>query len=199
MKRSCEEEEENREVKQVKIYYSSSVDDEDSSSSSTENSSSLEEPCLCQPFIPTFREKQIVRKAMAIICRSNMSDWNCESDKRQMVLRENAVVFNANGKGFPCDIVVEVTYDDFYTRCRIIYSDSNGKEYNTMYTYWQSEFFGNYEEFDTISITKYINETSYFIFNNTVRQVSYFDPRNCDEDSWCYFADARSHIDRIIF
>lgn len=213
MKRSCDFEEEKevtnqKETKQIKIETdsdSASEAEAELSSSDESNSSFSEEigefpkdsyfPYEEEVFDPSLIEKQVIRQSLALICRSNMSDWACELKENTMLLRDVGVVMEGC-EGICSDIVVEITYDTFNTYCHILYS-LNNQERKSIYLRWETEFVGNYETFDTISISKYVDKTVFLFFTKTIRQTRNFNPRECEEDGWCYFADARSHLEKI--
>ena len=202
MKRYYESEDE-RNVKQIKIceYISEEVQDEYISqvqeSILDESNSEVQESIQdeYESFIPSCIEKQVICKAMAMICRSNMSDWNCEFDNKRMFLREKTIIFEKEIYNL-YNITIDVNYEYFYTTCTINYS--NEKVFKTIYTTWETEFTGDYDDYDNIAIYKFVNEKCYIIFDKFVKKVVYFNPRN-EECSWCYFSDARYHLNRIAF
>jgi len=124
-----------------------------------------------------------------------MSDWACEIRENTMILRDVGAIVN-DGEGIPVDIVVEVDYTPLNTYIKIMYS-LNGEERQTIYLRWETEFVGDYDNFDTINITKYVEKTVYLFFTKSVKQSSDFNPRYNQEQDWSYFYDARMHLDRI--
>ena len=199
MKRSFDSGEE-REVKHIKIE--PGISDSSENSSFSEESSDVTEfpkdyrfPYEEEVFIPDIIEKQIIRQSLALISRSNMSDWACEIKEKIMILREVGVVMRED-EGICSDLVVELTYDTFNTYCHIIYS-LNNQERKSIYLRWETEFIGNYENYDRINITKYVDKTVFLFFTKTVKQSRNFNPRECKEDSWCYFHDVRRHLEKI--
>ena len=193
MKRSCESEEE-REVKQVKLE-SESETDSYSSSEIGEFPKDSYFPYEEEDFNPSLIEKQIIRQTLSLISKCNMSDWACEIRENTMILRDVGAIVN-DGEGIPVDIVVEVDYSPLNTYIKIMYS-LNGEERQTIYLRWETEFIGDYDNFDTINITKYVEKTVYLFFTKSVKQSSDFNPRYNQEQDWSYFYDARMHLDRI--
>jgi len=220
MKRSFEDTEIERNVKQVKTVSfeendsseisSSEISSSEISSSTSSEKSSLEsssdvgnfnEPIEQEQeeqeaFVPTIVEKQIIRQALAMICRSNMSDWSTEVEKSAMILRELTVVVE-NTVGICCDIILDISFTPLQTYCRILYSLDKEEDRKSIYMCWETEYMGDYNSFDKIIISKYVDKTVYVFFTKSVRQMSEFYPRDCEEDSWCFFSDARNHLQRI--
>ena len=203
MKRSYESEEE-REVKQIKLeeeileeleesetYSSSSESDSDFGAFPPDSYVPVEE----EDFVPDDIEKQVIRQSLSLISKSNMSDWSCETDRDNMILRGLSVVIN-NGDGICCDIIVEVSYHPLFTVSRIFYS-LNKEERKIIYLKWETDFTGNYDTYDKITITKNVDKNVFLFFSKNVVQTSDFYPRDYEEEDWCYFADARSHIEKI--
>ena len=147
-------------------------------------------------FNPSYIEKQIIRQALALITRTNMSDWNSETQDDLMVLRQDGIVIDCESNMVHTDLLVQILYYPCYTSCKIIYSVGE-EEYQTIYMSWQTEFVGSYEEFDTIYLSRYVNVSSYIFFTKSIRQSISLSPRGSREDSWCFFGDARNHLNNI--
>ena len=145
-----------------------------------------------ETFEPNNTEKQIIRQALSMIMKTNMSDWLTDIPGDKIVLRNQGVVIEGTDIIF-CDILVTVIYGDLYTHCVITYYIGGTED--TLFLRWDTEFVGDYEDFDTISIYKYFNKTSYWIFNKKERKVCKIIPR--DENFWGFFADARLQLNKI--
>lgn len=163
-----------------------------SSETSTETFEHFDLEPFTQDFIPSNIEKQIVAKSLAIICRSNMNDWNLliGEDEREMILCELGVLYN-DDDFLSCNITVNVKYNEHFTFCDIFYLLKNGKT-QILQLQWD-------EEYDNIYICKTVYEKYLLIFNTEISQTYETCPRDCEEDSWCYFQDARRHLNRIKF
>lgn len=142
-------------------------------------------------FIPSNIEKQIVSKTFAAICRSNMSDWIVDENDdcySKMIICEIGGVIE-NDTNISCGVNIEVFCREDCTVCDILYNLETGQS-GTLYLYWN-----NYS--DQLTVSKIISKRCYFVFSYDIIEKFYICPTDCIEDSWCYFKDARRHLDRI--
>jgi hypothetical protein len=144
-------------------------------------------------FVPTNCEKQIIRHSLAMIGRSNTSDWNYEiSDEGvdNMALRETCIIVNENRTGINCEIVTEVCCSEDVTSCRITYRYEGQKELSEIFYNWDNfHSYINFSKPDTISY--------YFVFSSPIVRRYSITPENIRADSWCYFQDVRSHLNSL--
>lgn len=144
-------------------------------------------------FVPTNCEKQIIRHSLAMIGRSNSSDWNYEiSDEGvdNMVLRETCIIVNEDRTGINCEIVTEVCCSGNDTSCRITYRYEGQKELSEIFYSWNN--FHSY-----INISKPDTISYYFVFSSPIVRTYSTTPDNIRSDSWCYFQDVRSHLNSL--
>lgn len=156
-------------------------------SEDTQNTMDTSNEFLQQDFVPSDIEKQIICKSLAMICRSNMYDWNVTNNK-EMILCELGILSNCD-KFLSCNVTVNVKYNHQTTNCVIIYSLEN-EITQSLQLEWD-------EYYDIIYISKIVNQKYWLFFNAKVLQTFTTIPEDCDEDSWCYFQDARRHLNRI--
>lgn len=191
MKRSYSED---LQIENKHIRYSEESTEENSGSN-TETSTSIEEINytdyqFTQDFIPSEIEKQIVCKSLAMICRSNMYDWItgiCEEDSH-MTLSEFTHILH-EGKAVSSGITIYIRYNENTTICNITYTLENKKTEN-IELQWERIW-------DTIYISKTVYERYYLVFSKEISQTFKIIPKDCSEDAWCYFQDARRHLNRI--
>lgn len=194
MKRSLEIiQEEEVDVKKINLSLNSSSDSETSDTEELDLSTSD----LNLLFVPSPIEKQIVRSSLAMICRANSSDWNCEIHQHQadtMVLHEKTVVLTNSIIGQVYEVITEVCYREEDTYCRVLYrnTDLGEKDYSTVLYMWDNDVNN-----DMIYLVKHEIEKYYLVFSRDVMRSLSVVPTNCRDDSWCYFRDVRSHLDSI--
>lgn len=108
-----------------------------------------------------------------------------------MFLRGLGVIIDEAVK--TCEIMTKISYG-YITTCIITYLI--GKQQQTIFISWENELVGDdYNTYDSISIYKYATESRFLIFSTEVVYSTYINPR--DNDTWCYFDDARKHLNRL--
>ena len=163
-------------------------------------SASLDEDEVAEFFVPktefelSSTEKQIISKTFSLISRSTISDWvhepkPCVFD--QMNLTEFIIVVDDKTTHagplcvkflyHPKLMVANVT-------CELV-----GHAGYAFSLSWLPEGVGG------LSISKDVRETSWLMFSKTTTKCNVVMPEDTREDNWCYFDDARRHIDRICF
>lgn len=172
---------------------SSSSSSHDSPSS---NSPSLKRQSVEYMYTPTLLEKQIIRHSLAMICRANICDWNLAIDKSctSMVLNETTVVVDEDVIGTTYNVYNEVSYGEDNTQCRVSYFRGMETKGNVIQYSWSNNF-GD----PSIHFSQSGSESYYLFFSRPVTRRLTLEPRDCKEDSWCYFQDARRHLNRISF
>jgi hypothetical protein len=146
-------------------------------------------------------EKQIVGKTLAMICRSTISDWNetFDSPRRDfMHLRELFTIHDAyKNVELRCEIKVKLLHviETKVIVCYISYLLENTSQWNEdIVTLWSLD-----NDDDEFIVFKEFTTSSWFFFEKKdTKRLSVF-PRDTREDNWCYFQDARSHLNRICF
>ena len=141
-------------------------------------------------FILSDIEKQVIRRSLAMLCRTNASDWQLfEEDSDYMFLKENCVLFCPETfTRTECEINSEVCYNLNTTVCRVMYNTPTLRSFIS-YS-WNNEN-------DSLTITKECRESYYMVFSKMVSRSITLTPENCREDSWCYFREARYHLQSI--
>ena len=191
MKRSCSEDLQ-IENKHIRISGEST---EENSELSSDTSTNIEEINYAdyqftQEFVPDEIEKQIVCKSLAMICRSNMYDWitGIYEEDSHMTLSEFTHIL-CEGKAVSSGITIYIIYNENTTVCNITYDVENRKTENLVLQWGRI--------WDTIYITKTIYQRYCLVFNREITQTFEIIPEDCSEDAWCYFQDARRHLNRI--
>jgi len=144
------------------------------------------------PLIFTDIEKQVVRHSLAMIGRSNTSDWNFHISNEQdnMVLRESCIIASENMDGIGCENITEISCCGENTYCKIRYRLDTQEHFSEIFYDWNNyDDYINFQKTDTISY--------YIVFSRTITRQYSIIPRNTREDSWCYFRDARSHLNSL--
>lgn len=176
------------------------VEETDSYVSSTEDTeSNVEEyPFEEFEFIPNTIERQIIRLSLATIRRANMYDWDLDYSTDQfdyMTLSANGVITDDEDTLISCSVSLSIYYTVETTDCTIRYSfKKNGKEVSDVLTMnWETSNNGAY----IISLNKEVTRTSCLIFSITTNLNFNLTVEDTRESSWCYFIDARYHLNRI--
>ena len=204
MKRTREEVEQIMGIEETPNNVSSTEDAENSSSGeSSSTSSSGESPQEQYPFeefqfTPSAIERQIIRLSLATIRRSNMYDWDLDYSGDEfdcMTLCCDGMITDDEDLVIPCGISLTIYYSPETTYCTISYLiKKNGHEsLDILNMNWETPSSGSH----TLSLTKDVTSTSCFLFSTTTTLNCDLTPEDCREDSWCYFIDARYHLNRI--
>ena len=216
MKRTREEVEQIMGIQETKASTedaenSSSSNEEDSSSSSSSEESSSSSSQEQYPFeefqfTPSAVERQIIRLSLATIRRSNMYDWDLDNtydwhlDDRDeeidhMTLCCDGYIIDDEQMLVVCTIMLSIYYSPGTTYCNITYfTGKDGKgTFHKLNMHWETPNSGSH----ILSLTKDETKTSCFIFSTTTTLNCDLTPEDCREDSWCYFIDARYHLNRI--
>jgi hypothetical protein len=185
-------------------HESSSQASQDSHESSSQASQDSQDSSSQHVFEPTDIEKQVIRHSLAMICRSNASDWNylISEDEDNMVLKEKCILLNEKRKTINYDIILEVNCMENVTCCRILYNlekDPFSLEKNPKFY----ELFYNWNNINNcITFTKEEEIITNYFFSlrsvvNKITKTRCIVPENSRVDSWCYFQDARSHLNSL--
>lgn len=137
-------------------------------------------------------ERQVIGKALASVKRSNMNDWNFEInvDGGQILFTNELAIISDDLKDYDYQVVCELTRIQGATSVQIRYRLDGEISFEKLRIVW-------------------LNDTSdprLIIFKDVVcywlwaeeRQYCIY-PEDCEEDNWCWFDDARRHINRISF
>jgi len=137
-------------------------------------------------------ERQIIQKTLAMIRRANASDWNFETeDDCKMFLSENCIV-EYNKKRYLYNIITEIIYKSEMTRVIIRYDQFYGNhKYITLF--WSTE--ECYYIYDKLFISKRVPKWIFWEEDKTFQIIPYSDTLH----NWCYFADTRRHLNRLVW
>ena len=174
---------------------SSGSDSSDSSSSKSvsegNNTSSKELKCDWDEGL-TDNEKQIVRLSLATITKANMYDWdldNSPQDIHYMTLCHSGVIYD-NCKIIPCELTIEISYTTSETDCRIFYNIDD--THDIIDLNWETSNAGS----KVINISKDVTSRC-LIFSSTSTYWWGTQVKDSRNSAWCYFIDARYHLNRI--
>ena len=193
--------EELKRARTEEIYLSSS-DGSSSDGSSSDGSSSdgsLEiqvQEIVCNDFEPNEVEKEVIRKSIAMIGRTNMSDWDLEHSfegGEQMLLSEIGII-NIDGP-VTVEIINRLVYGKHMTECQICYRLGDQSEWNELAIDWDKNVNGGL--WMTIYKTKI--ESCLWIFDRSVHQICEIKVSGDRDSAWCFFLDARLHLNRICY
>ena len=126
-------------------------------------------------------EKQIVEKSLSMIGKASTSDWNYEREDDRMILHTYTMIGT-----FLHEMIVEVSYVEEETNCRVLYRVDNGVYREISYK-WDNDILNN-----EIRFTKLEEEKFLYIFSRSVKKNLHLESTNYD--TWFYFQDARSHL-----
>ena len=181
---------------------SSSSSDSSSNTSSRSNSSNITTDNSTmmyenQDFYPDEVEQQIIRSVIASICRRNMSDWNldsCMPNCDYMSIVDLALIED-DGREHFYSIATRLIYKTTHTICDIEYYCLRGQDSEPKYLQicWTTDIHSS----NIVTIIRRVQTTTFFFFQNTVVERCDIDVFDCRDFSWCYFQDARLHLDRI--
>ena len=128
-------------------------------------------------------EKKIVEKSLSMIEKASSSDWNYERDEDRMILHTYSMI-----EDLLHEIVVEVSYVEEETECRVRYRSDNGR-YSILFYKWYNDILNN-----EIRIVKHEEEKFLLLFWRTIEKRVTLD---CTEHLFCYFRNARSHLQEL--
>ena len=126
-------------------------------------------------------EKKVVEKSLSMIGKASSSDWNYEREDDRMILHNYTMI-----GALLHEIVVEVSYVEEETNCRVLYRVDNGVYREISYK-WDNDILNN-----EIRITKLEEEKFLYFFSRSVKKNLHLESTNYD--TWFYFQDARSHL-----
>ena len=137
--------------------------------------------------------QDVIRCTLALICRTNIYDWNIEEDYSWMSLRDLCVVHNDNDQLVECQLYLKLARTVETTFCEIAFLLDGAEEKQHLRLRWST--YHNDEPILTIGFTW--QERFLFFFNRD--QADQISIRVQDSPSyhWCYFPDARFHLYRI--
>lgn len=143
----------------------------------------------------TLVERQIIQKSLAMIRRANESDWNFEvEDDCRMFLSENCIV-EYNKKRYLYNIITEIIYESEVTRVIIRYDQFYGNsKYITLFWTTEECYCKNCKS-DKLFISKRVSKWIFWEQDKTFQIIPYSDTL----DNWCYFADTRRHLNRLVW
>ena len=175
-----------------RVHINSSVTDYDSSSENSSESLQIYEE---NDFYPTNIERQVIRMALSMIRRANMYDWdmdNSPDDANVLCLRETQNVFNPDtGNNISCDIDIIVRCNCDVTICEISYIIE--RKTHIILIEWETSNMGS----EWLHISQDVVRNTLFFFPQTITEECNIFARDCRELAWCYFIDARYHLNRI--
>ena len=149
-----------------------------------------------ESYSPSDLEMQVIRMTLAMICRTNMSDWDVDNSsvgREFMTMREFGLVYdNVKETDIPIEIQAQILYTFTKTQCEILYKLENDK-FSCLTISWETSTRGT----DIFTITKEITEVAYILFSRTYEAQFSIITRDVRHLSWCYFLDARRHLNRI--
>ena len=125
-------------------------------------------------------EKKIVNKSLSMIEKASSSDWNYERDEDRMILHTYSMIDDNL-----YEIIVEVSYVEEETECRVRYRPDNGR-YSILFYKWDNDIMSN-----EIHFVKYEQEKFLLFFSKTIEHRFSLD---CIDHLFCYFREARSHL-----
>ena len=169
--------------------------DKSEDSDNTSDSSEMEEENLDNnTFIPSDFDKQVIRLSLGMIRNSNMFDWDLANsyDTCMMILKDMKVIC-IDQECFDCEIVNKVEYDEDYTSCAIACTNKKTSKMHNIYLVWYT----NDKNSNILNISKDFYESSYLLFKRKIRKECIIETEDCPTLSWCYFPDARIHLNRI--
>ena len=126
-------------------------------------------------------EKIVVEKSLSMIGKASSSDWNYEREDDRMILHNYTMI-----GALLHEIVVEVSYVEEETNCRVLYRVDNGVYREISYK-WDNDILNN-----EIRFTKLEEEKFLYIFSRNIKKNLHLESTNYD--TWFYFQDARSHL-----
>ena len=126
-------------------------------------------------------EKRIIEKSLLMITKARNSDWNYERDEDRMSLHSYTMI-----EDILREILVEVSYVEEETNCRVLYRSDNG-EYSVLFYKWDNDILNN-----EIRFVKLEEETFYLFFSRTIKKR--LNIESYEKDTWFHFQDARSHL-----
>ena len=124
-----------------------------------------------------------------------MSDWDLDSPfddtADYMPILELAMI-EEEGKECIYTITTRIFYQSDCTRCEISYRKGKGSN-STINLIWDSDLQGS----QVLKITRTVEQTSYLLFSKSILETCYIEVFDCRHLSWCFFQDARRHLERI--
>ena len=171
------------------------TESQNSDNGDLDTSSEVSEEVFENDFTPDRIEKQIIQRTLALIRRSNMSDWDplnatdCDCD--YMPLAGKAVVYDhLLDVDQMIDLAVQVNYEDSYTYCEIIYNLGGEKRLDLL---WETDTLGS----DFLSVVK-LEDEGFLWRRRKVEKEFRILAKDESELNWCFFQDARVHLKRIL-
>ena len=128
-------------------------------------------------------EKKIVNKSLSMIEKASSSDWNYERDEDRMILHTYSMIDDVL-----YEIIIEVSYVEEETECRVRYRPDNGS-YSILFYKWDNDIMNN-----EIHFVKYEEEKFLLFFSKTIEHRFSLD---CIDHLFCYFREARSHLQEL--
>lgn len=129
-------------------------------------------------------EKKIIEKSLSMITKASSSDWNYEREDDRMVLHTYSMIGSLLH-----EIIVEVSYLEEETKCRVMYRTDNGI-YREIFYKWDNDILNN-----EIRFTKYVEESFLLLFSRNIKKILHLESNQYD--TWFYFQAARSHLQEL--
>jgi hypothetical protein len=125
-----------------------------------------------------------------------MYDWDLDTsgdDFDFMTLNCEGIVADNDCSMFLCNINIAIYYEAEDTHCSIFYSiNKNGTTFiDTLNMIWENT------DSRILTLNKDVTTTSCFLFSKTTNKECELEAEDTRESSWCYFIDARYHLNRI--